>query len=240
MLEIIEVKKRFDKGITKPFLCKCCDGKLYVVKTTGTLTKKEIIAEYVCARLAVALNLPIPPCKIVYIPYEIENLLQEEWKDDMNEGYAFASEFISDASIATYRQAHNCSIEIQKKIYIFDRLIQNSDRTCTKENVGNINLLYSISEKKVFIIDHNLAFMKKLCANEFLDHVYAPHSQELDLDLIDSIDFPEEFKHVVEKIDDILKLIPEEWYPESGINDCFNRIRMLLGYINDPDFLRNL
>lgn len=44
---VIEIIRRINEGSTQPFLCKCDDGKLYVLKSKPSMPPKNLVAEFV-------------------------------------------------------------------------------------------------------------------------------------------------------------------------------------------------
>ena len=67
MIDIVEIlPEGLKQGTTRPLLCKVADGRLFVVKNKRTGTR-GLIAEYVAARLAQKLSLPVPDFDILGI-----------------------------------------------------------------------------------------------------------------------------------------------------------------------------
>ncbi|WP_040976836.1 HipA family kinase [Necropsobacter massiliensis] len=233
-VEILVVKDRFSirSGVTRPYLCEASNGKTYVVKTKSSLTSKQIIAEYVAACLAKKLGLPIPDFKLVYISEFIAKSVCPDWREGISEGLAFGIEYIDDAVLVKFKQAYVCcDVLLQKQIYLFDFWINNSDRTLSDKDTGNVNLLFSRSLKKLFIIDHNLAFDADLSDTHFAYHIFSKANRNWIFDLVDRPYLQDKFCEVARDIDDILGSIPEEWLPDDdgccylkSIKNIINRI----------------
>ncbi|MBA3988526.1 HipA family kinase [Aliidiomarina maris] len=66
MIEITELIRPFEQGVTRPYLCRASDGKEYVVKGSST-TQRGLIAEFVCAHLAQCFGLPFSKFGVAYI-----------------------------------------------------------------------------------------------------------------------------------------------------------------------------
>ena len=65
-IEAVEIIRRLEGGMTRPFLCRASNGKHYVAKGLE-LPPAERIAELLCARLAADFGLPIPEHGYIYI-----------------------------------------------------------------------------------------------------------------------------------------------------------------------------
>ena len=59
-LRVVELVRRMEQGRTQPFLVRTEDDALYVAKGRTT-TRQGLCAEWLCAHLGRALDLPIPP-----------------------------------------------------------------------------------------------------------------------------------------------------------------------------------
>ncbi|MDH2999385.1 hypothetical protein A1D23_04615 [Chelonobacter oris] len=219
------------------YLCEASDGKTYVVKTKSALTSKAIIAEYTAACLARKLGLPIPHFDIVYIPNIICQSVKPTWRDHLKEGYAFAIEYIEDATPAKFRQAHGfCDILMQKEIYLFDFMIKNSDRNLSNRDTGNVNLLFSESLRKIFLIDHNLAFDNELTDTDFETHVFSEKNREWVLDLVDRPLMQDKFSKAIRHIDNVFNAIPEEWRPLDDHDAYLDNIKSTVNRILTVEF----
>ena len=65
-IEAVEIIRRLEGGITRPFLCRANNDRHYVVKGLE-LPPTERIAELLCARLAAQFGLPIPEHGCIYV-----------------------------------------------------------------------------------------------------------------------------------------------------------------------------
>lgn len=239
-IEILSIKDRFDSksGVTQPFLCKASDEKEYVVKTKLSLTSKQIIAEYVAANLAEKLGLPIPNFKLIYISDFFVNSAPQDWKSGLNEGLAFATEYIEDATLVRFNQAQkSCNSQLQKEIYLFDYWINNSDRNLSRKDTGNVNLLFSPSQEKIFLIDHNLAFDFELSDSDFSHHIFSTNHRDWSFDLVDKPNLKDKFSEVLDNsLNDILETIPEEWLLDCDYESFFEEIKLTLNRISQEEF----
>jgi len=111
--------------------------------------------EWICARIAHAVSLPVPVCHIARLPYG----LFASWRADNGESYpslvteanqyVFASRNVEAAKdvIDAAQDLQDADSTLLSKIYMFDRFIRNTDRTDV-----NSNLLINGG---VHVIDHN-------------------------------------------------------------------------------------
>ncbi|MBU3893029.1 hypothetical protein KH388_09960 [Serratia rubidaea] len=213
-LHIVEIIRRIPDCATEPFLCRCNDGELYVVKGMPCVPKKQLIAELVSAHLAREINLSIPDVRIVYVDRELTEF-KPEWRSSLCEGYAFATKYIAGASPITFSQAHsNVDIQDQKKIYLLDKWINNSDRTLTRKG-GNVNIIFDYQNNRYYLIDHNLAFDHDVPHGDFECHVYGVRQRSWRFDLVDRQVYEDEINQAVTTVPDIIHLIPDDWELEE-------------------------
>ncbi|QBG48463.1 hypothetical protein EGM51_14045 [Verrucomicrobia bacterium S94] len=156
LIQVSEVIKKSDQGITRPFICRDDSGRQLWVKG-AELSKPELAAEWISACLAKEWGLPIAPFGLVYIdPLLIEYSSMPEISS-LGSGIGFGSYHVEGAVELDYPESLKIDSELRADILLFDYWIQNEDRTLG-ENGGNPNLLLHIPEGDVVIIDHNLAF----------------------------------------------------------------------------------
>ena len=58
VLQVTEIVRRLDQGMTRPFIVRAEDDELYVAKGRET-TQRGLMAEWICAHLATKIGLPI-------------------------------------------------------------------------------------------------------------------------------------------------------------------------------------
>jgi hypothetical protein len=209
---VIEVIRRLNEGSTQPYLCKCDDGRLYVLKSKPSMPPRNLLAEFISGCLADDIGLPIPEFKIVFVPEELVEYMPE-LQSEICTGHAFASQYIEGAVALTFTQSRNetiVPIEQQKLIYAFDKLILNADRTLTDKG-GNVNILYDVGSDKYYLIDHNLSFDQSIQPEDFAVHVYGPGNRKWEYDLIDRLEYRQKVVECTNKLSEILKYIPEDW-----------------------------
>lgn len=157
MRRIESIIKISEQGISRPFLCKDEDGGIRWCKGSHT-GFRSLVSEWICANLARAVNLPVPDFAIFQLDcrdfcdwshvqnYAVPNLVTDSNK------YVFGSLNVENSKDVFDAKAELSHIDQKElaKIYWFDELIHNTDRTDV-----NSNLLVNGC---VSIIDHNNAF----------------------------------------------------------------------------------
>nr|WP_301538112.1 HipA family kinase [Providencia rettgeri] len=215
-LEVTEAIRQMDAGSTEPVLCSCDDGNLYVVKSNASVSRRELIHEYVASVLAKKINLPIPDFAIVHIPSDIIDFLPPHLRGKLACGYAFASQYIEDSASISFTLAHQLiDIQKQKEIYLFDRLINNSDRSLTQLG-GNVNIIYNVKKQSYYLIDHNLAFASDCDIEMFEYHVFSPRNRDWQYDMFDAISNEELIERINSSCNDALAEIPYEWIDDNS------------------------
>ncbi|HBV9908393.1 TPA: HipA family kinase [Klebsiella aerogenes] len=209
---VIEIIRRIKEGSTQPFLCKCDDGQMYVLKSKPSMPPKNLLAEFIAGCLANDIGLSLPEFKIVFVPEELIEY-SPELQHEIFPGLAFASRYIEGAVDLTFTQSRNAAIiptEQQKLIYAFDKWVLNADRTLTDKG-GNVNILYDVGHDKYYLIDHNLSFDKNADPEDFTVHVYGPGNRKWEYDLVDRLEYRQKVVDCYCKLPAIIQDIPEEW-----------------------------
>ena len=153
-IEAVEIIRRLEGGMTRPFLCRASDEKYYVVKGLE-LPPFERLAELLCARLAAAFGLPVPEHGVIYIDQGLTRYFPEA-RSSLGEGDCFALGYLHNASDLVFSQIGQIPIELQQAVYVFDYWVGNSDRQLTCYG-GRPNLMMK-ADGSLSLIDHNQAF----------------------------------------------------------------------------------
>lgn len=157
MEKIKSILKVSDQGVSRPFLCK--DERDAVRWCKGNHTGiRSLIAEWMCARMARQLGLPVPDFAILRLELPLFREWREKHAPDAPEivtelnPYVFASLNADGCKdvLKPETELEHIDKAVLAKIYIFDELVRNTDRTDY-----NSNLLVNDT---VYIIDHNNAF----------------------------------------------------------------------------------
>lgn len=151
-MQIEEILTRSTQGITKPFICRGEDGNNYFVKGRD-VGRRSLLCEWIAGNLCKALDLPIAPFTLAYVPEELLEFADLETQQMLGVGWVFAS-LKQEATDLEFSAIARIPEELQQKIFAFDWWIANTDRTLTKIG-GNPNLLWENANKNLVIIDHN-------------------------------------------------------------------------------------
>lgn len=157
MRMIASILKISEQGMSKPYLCNDDRGGIRWCKGNHTGVR-SLISEWICAKLAREIGLPIPAFEI----FKLDVGLFNEWKLSHGESvpelvtesnqYVFGSLNVENCKDVFNPEEDAAHIDkaVFAKIFHFDELIHNTDRTDF-----NSNLLVN---GNVYVIDHNNAF----------------------------------------------------------------------------------
>lgn len=146
-------------GVTKPYIINC-SGEEYVVKfLQNPEGKKALVNEYVCAKIAIELELPLAHPNLINIDEIFIKDYGEDIKKHINAeiepGVHFGTKKIQKVfpinTSAILGKARNTNVI--PDVVLFDHLICNTDRG---SNGGN--LIFDYTNKKIVVIDHTHAF----------------------------------------------------------------------------------
>jgi hypothetical protein len=122
--------------------------------------------------------------------------------------------------------ANMVPLETQRDVLVFDWWVHNMDRT-----VGNPNLLWDTAEKKLVVIDHNLAFDAQFNAHDFaLDHIFSDMWPSIYTDLARQADYARRLCEALPAAQAACENTPLEWAwanAEMDIPARFDRAAML-------------
>lgn len=142
-------------GITEPKFAVLDDGTQIVVKLShGPEGNLVLFNEYVCYRLAILLDIPMPHCGICVMDEKTE-VFDPDIASTDNYGYAFYSTFMPKTTkllSSIIRLMKNKEIFI--KILLFDHIIFNKDR-----NEGNLLVGFYKDNISLTVIDHSHVFL---------------------------------------------------------------------------------
>ena len=236
-VEIVEVLRRSEQGMTRPFICRGADGKTYFVKGKDAGRRSQI-CEWVAGRLAVLINLPIAPFEIVEVPEELLELDFEGELKGLGAGPAFGSleRQVTELTISAIKQVPQA---LQQDMLIFGWWIRNADR-CLGEHGGNPNLFWEPGSHELVVIDHNQAFDMGATRDDFYHlHVFRDQAQELSGDFFRRTEYNEKFSMALDSWKLILSEIPDAWWyvdEERTVQTDFDAntiYELLMGFEND-------
>ena len=214
-VNIRQIVRVSDQGVSQPYQCYDENGVLRWCKGNHT-GLRSLMSEWVCARIARELGLPVPACDIL----RLDPALFQDWVRCQGvrapqlvteaNPFVFASTNVEDSKdvIDIERDLHCDDRGLLVRICLFDELIRNGDRTD-----DNTNLL---SNAGVHVIDHNNAFDPAFDRETFL-HEHALRRFRTEADPSSVAAFAELIRRVVTEdfIDEVWSEMPVEW-TESG------------------------
>ncbi|MBS9424797.1 HipA family kinase [Photorhabdus caribbeanensis] len=236
-LQVVELIRKMDEGSTQPFLCRCNDDNLYVVKSAASMPRTQLIHELIASILAQSIGLSTPDFSVVYVPDDFVDYLPPIYRGGLSPGYAYASRYIADSATITFSLVHEViDIQKQKEIYLFDRLVNNSDR-CLSKKGGNVNIIYNYKKQRYYLIDHNLAFDPQCDISEFDLHVFSPIHRDWVYDLPDDEVIDDIVAKLNNKCEEAILNLPDEWIDELPEKDAvLNSVTSLLNRGSDQNF----
>lgn len=165
-LQVTEIVRRLDQGMTRPFLVRAEDDALYVAKGWDT-SRRGLIAEWLCAHLAQRVGLPIPEFCLLDVPEELTRVLGAEG-NALGHGLVFGSRQQVGVQEFAVTQLPRVDVGLRQRLLAFDWWVENADRSLSPHG-GNPNLLWSASKQRLCVIDHNLAFDKEFDESVFFE-----------------------------------------------------------------------
>lgn len=210
-LTVTEILGRSQEGQTRPYICRCDDGEVYIVKGRS-VPRYQLTAEWICAKLCTELGLPIAQYTMATVPVEIIEADLTGAYQDLGSGPVFASHRVS-AKNLMLMHLKRVPQTLRRDIVLFDWWVHNADRNLT-EIGGNPNLLWSAGDPPaVVMIDHNLAFDAEFDQAEFLRlHVFSAEVPDLFSDFLLRDTYRTRLATALENWDGICDTLPEDWY----------------------------
>jgi len=208
-LQVIEIIRRLDQGMTRPFLVRAADDALYVAKGRET-TQRGLIAEWICAHLARHVDLPIPTFSLLQVPPELAMALGTE-ASALGHGTVFGSLQQSGVQEFAVTQLKRVDAVQRRMLLAFDWWVENADRSLSPHG-GNPNLLWRASENKLLVIDHNLAFDADFdAASFFATHVFRQEADMVFGDLVYRAETSALLDAALSCFDAAVQGVPPEW-----------------------------
>lgn len=237
-VQLLEILRRSEQGITRPFICRGDDDVIYFVKGRGA-GRHSLIAEYVCGQLATSFGLPIADFALVNAS---KKLIQTSLMHDIGElgsGLAFGSKSLSHVQELDFQQSHTLNQRTCRDVLVFDWWVRNSDRTMT-EHSGNPNLLWNQDEQQLIVIDHNTAFEIDFDRQAFAkNHAFASLLPIIFADLAERASYIQRIEHSLLTFDSACDNVPLEWWSvDDGVPALFDKdaVKLLLSNYKQDSF----
>lgn len=244
-VQIREIIKRAENGVTKPFFCSDSVGKRYLVKSLDGMPPNELVYEWISAWLAIEFGLP---CGAPSIMCDFGALFEfggyGTWPYDCD--YSFASPEVAGAMELNFAQAEQLDEDFKLRLFAFDYWIQNADRVLSDVG-GRVNLLFDGADESPVVIDHNQAFDSAFDANKFsYEHIFGYDNRPtFQFDLVDREGLQQLIENSLTKLNDIVSAMPEEW--REAANEQLNGkdiiddiIRPILERYTKPEFWQDV
>lgn len=237
-IQIEEILRRSDQGVTLPFICRGEDEQIYFVKGHGA-GRRSLLAEYICGKLAISFGLPIADFAVVDIPAALIKASLLPDISDLGQGLAFGSRSLPHVQELLFSQLSHIDTALCKDIVMFDWWIQNSDRTLSVHG-GNPNLLWDQSERRVVIIDHNTAFEHNFNKEMFWKtHIFSRYLENIFSDMVERESYCAKFQRSLADFDLACDSLPDEWWwAGDGVPAQFDRnlVKASLSQFNSNSF----
>ena len=224
MLQIMEVLGPAEQGKSIPFKCIAEDGFIYYVKGQQT-NRASLWREWICAHVAQAFGLALPPFSLV----QVDDLLLTELDPELRaigSLPAFGSRALTHASWLELGMAPQVPATIQRDVLACDWWVHNTDR-----QKGNPNLLWNAGQASLVVIDHNLALATDFDAQEFLeDHIFSTQWPGLSGDWVAQAEYARRMSDALPAAALAIERAPQEWLWENSEFDLpakFDRDRAL-------------
>jgi hypothetical protein len=210
VLQVTEIVRRLDQGVTRPFLVRAEDDLLYVAKGRET-TQRGLMAEWICAHLGREIGLSIPEFSLLNVPQELTDALGAEG-NALGVGLVFGSQQAANVQEFAVTQVKRIGADERRKLLAFDWWIENADRSLTPHG-GNPNLLWRAAESRLLVIDHNLAFDADFDEASFFEtHVFRDDADGLFGDLVCRAETSEMLATALGCFDAAVATLPPAWH----------------------------
>ncbi|OVE49427.1 hypothetical protein CBW21_05965 [Chromobacterium violaceum] len=168
-----------------------------------------------------------------------EELYEELTKDlkGIGKGMLFGLQECPSVRWFEAADVHRTTKAFRRDLLVFDYWISNEDRI-----PYNSNLLYSDTENKVIVIDHNRAFIEHLSRNELVgQHIFSEEWPEICVDWVSRAQYEERIEHALHSWDTACGYLPPYWRYENDecdilVNFDIDQARTQLERFRSQDF----
>ncbi|MFW5812951.1 MAG: HipA family kinase [Fibrobacterota bacterium] len=148
-MKAVKLLREFRNGSSLPVLIQTEAEDLYVVKWFETGEGPvECLSDWICLNLAEALGIPVPDFSLIEVPSDLsEQVTDSELRELIfrNQGLNLGLKYLENAE--EYSTGKHCEIspELKNRIFLFDLLLLNIDRTDRNPNMlCSANQIYCI------------------------------------------------------------------------------------------------
>lgn len=214
VIEVTEILRQSEHGVTRPYLCRADDGELYYAK--GFLAGREsLVFEWLAGCLGRAFGLPIPEFRILHVP---DYLVSPDMGDysDLGDGFVFGSRYVDALLELTRERVGKISLELQRDVLVFDWWVKNEDRKLGNIQ-GNPNLFLEPKDGHLVVLDHNCAFDKTFNPESFVSgHVFCQILRDTFGDLAFRAEYGNRFDDALSNWGEVCAEIPVDWLYWDG------------------------
>jgi hypothetical protein len=218
-VQIVEILRPAEQGLSKPYLCRGDDDNFYFVKGINT-TRRSQVYEWICGHLASGFGLPIAPFRLVEVDEELLVEAAPEYSE-IGAGLAFGSQQVEQVEWLELALSNEVKPNIRADILVFDWWIQNLDR-----GKGNTNLLWKSNQKSLTVIDHNCAFDPEFASDVFFEnHIFCDLKANIFDDLATRAGYDARLSAVLPMLTQACDTIPPNWFwvdPEQTVKANFD------------------
>jgi hypothetical protein len=213
---IVEVLGRAEQGMTKPFLCRGDDGRIYYVKGRSA-GLHSLCCEWIAGHLARAMDLPLPEFAIAEVPTALVEGSDRPDIRELGTGLVFASVGLEAAREITWAEAEACPEELKALVLLFDWWVHNEDRMLSPLG-GNPNLLMTTDaagRNQLWVFDFNLAFDPDFSDERFREHhVFSRLLQKWPFEFRERIE--PRLQAAISQLNEWFASLPKEWLHLEG------------------------
>ncbi|KUM02754.1 hypothetical protein AWB61_03045 [Chromobacterium sp. F49] len=149
---------------------------------------------------------------------EVSEELHEELTKDLKgigKGMLFGLQECPSVRWFEAADVYRTTEKFRRDLLVFDYWISNDDRT-----PGNSNLLYSDTNNKVIVIDHNLAFNEHVSRQSLIEnHIFSEEWPKICADLVSRAQYAERIEQAFLRWDAARGFLPEYWKYENDEYD---------------------
>jgi hypothetical protein len=225
---IKEILDRMQQGFTEATLCRAEDGHTYVVKARKRAGSNALISEWIAGRIGGALGLPIPSMEILTFDHNLARYILHPDAEALAESPSFGSRLVE--SVLEFSPQLNAQVDarLKAKILLFDWWVHNEDRSD-----HNSNLLWQANERRLHVIDHNMAFDNDFDTSRFWENHLFRENRPL-WDVIRAQISPE-LQRIIARLPDYWRELPSEWTDTGGAT-TMDRLLDVLKRAEAPNF----
>ncbi len=214
MIEINQVIRRSDQGVSCPYICRDASGRQLWVKGSAWLAS-DLASEWICAQLAQEFGLPVAGFGLVSVASDLIEYSAISDIASLGAGIGFGSFHATGATELDYGDIEKIDKALLADVLLFDYWIHNDDRGLGEKG-GNPNMLWKMPEEQLVLIDHNAAFDVEFTPpNFFKNHAFGAAHYYWDEEY--RANRQKKLLAILEKLPDKLASLPEEWFSDDEI-----------------------